>query len=444
MATIVVEDVSPIKKRVTFEVPEETVRNAIESQYMDLKKTVQIKGFRKGKAPLQIIKGYFRGKVEGDALKKVIEDTLEPGLVEKEIKPLTVLSIDPETLETGKPFRFSAVVEVAPEITPVNYKGMKLKRPAVNVSDKMLEDYLQQLRNLNARLVSIPEDRGARMGDHLIVDIKAEVDGEPIASLTVDDYHLEMGRDFYLPGFDVYLEGAKIDEEKEFTIDFPADFPNKSLAGKKGVFHASCKEIKERVLPDLDDEFAKDFGDYSSLEELKNRVRGELEQDLKSEAEGKIRTQIKQQLLENYDFEVPLSLVQERLEEMIRGFLGYYAEQGIDPKRLAESGAIPRDQMRVEAEKEAKISLIIQAIADREAIQASEEELDAEYERMADRLEIEPDKRTALLEARPGVEAVRRIVIENKTYRFLEENAVFMDEEEASDKKGPQPETESA
>ncbi|MGC8908665.1 MAG: trigger factor [Desulfomonilaceae bacterium] len=444
MATIVVEDVSPIKKRVTFEVPEETVRNAIESQYLDLKKTVQIKGFRKGKAPLQIIKGYFRGKVEGDALKKVIEDTLEPGLAEKEIKPLTVLSIDPETLESGKPFRFSAMVEVAPEITPVNYKGMKLKRPIVDVSDKMLEDSLQQLRNLNARLVSIPEDRGARMGDHLIVDIDAEVEGEPIASLMVDDYHLEMGRDFYLPGFDIHLEGMKVDEDKEVTIDFPADFPNKSLAGKKGVFQVHCKEIKERVLPDLDDEFAKDFGEYETLEELKNRVRSQLEADLKSSAEEKIRSQIRQQLLESHDFEVPSSLVQEKFEDMMRGFLGHYLEQGIDPKKLAQSGAIPRDQIRVQAEKEAKVSLILQAIAEQEAIQATEEELDAEYERMAERLKMAPDDRKALAEARPASATVRRSVTENKTYRFLEENAVFIDDDGSPKKQGPPSDAESA
>ncbi len=444
MATIVVEDVSPIRKRVTFEVPEETVRHAIESQYMDLKKTVQVKGFRKGKAPLQIIRTYFRGKVEGEALKKVIEETLEPGLVEKDIKPLIVLSIDPETLEAGKPFRFSAEVEVAPQLTPVNYKGMKLKRPVVNVSDKMLEDYLQQLRNLNARLVAVPEDRGARMGDYLIVDIKADVDGGPVASLTVDDYHLEMGRDFYLPGFDIYLEGIKVDECKEVAIDFPTDFPNKSLAGKKGVFHVSCKEIKERSLPDLDDEFAKDFGNYESLEELKNRVRNELEQELKSSAEGKLRSQIKQQLLASNDFEVPTSLVQEKLDDMIRGFLQTYAQQGIDPQKLAQSGGIPRDQMRVEAEKEAKIFLILQGIADREAIDVTEEELNEEYELMAERLNIEPDKMKAFVEARDALAPVRRAVIEKKTYRFLEENAVLIDEEESSEKQDPQSDTESA
>jgi len=444
MATIVVEDLSPIKKRATFEVPEETVRDAIESQYMDIKKNAQIKGFRKGKAPLQIIKRYFRGKVEGEVLQKIIEDTLEPGLEEENIKPLSVLSIDPGTLETGKPFRFSAEVEVAPPITPTNYKGMKLEKLKVTVSEEMVEEQLQRIRNANAKLVPTPENRGAQTGDYLIIDVKAGVEGEPIPELTVDDYHLEMGRDFYLPGFDVHLNGIKIDESKNITVDFPDDFANKKLAGKKGAFEILCKEIKERIVPELDDEFARDLGTHDSLAELKDEVRRGLEQELKSARGGHLRDQIMQQLLENHDFEVPKSLVEQKLSFMIDGFLRAYAKQGVDPRKLVQSGALPRDELRPAALKEAKLSLILKAIADQEVIDATEEELDQEYDLIAKQFEMAPDEARQLVQARKGLALVRGGIIERKTYRFLEENAVLIESSDSSNKGQSEAATETA
>ncbi len=433
MASIIVEDLSPVKKKVTFEIPEEIVRQAIESQYMDIKKKAQIKGFRKGKAPLQIVRLYFKGKVEEGALQKVIEDTLEPGLKQENINPLSVLTIDPGTFEAGKPFRFSAEVEVAPIIPLANYKGMELKKPATNVSDEMLEQRLQRIRNANAKLVSIPTDRGAKTGDYLMVDVTAEVEGETVSALTVNDYHLEMGRDFYLPGFDVHLEGIKIDDKREIVIDFADDFPNKQLAGKQGRFQVICKEIKERVVPELDDEFARDLGTYNSLAELKDAVRRELEQEVKRAADFQVREQIKKHLLENHQFEVPNSLVEQKLKDMINEFLQMYASQGADPKKLVQSGALPTEKLRPAAEREAKLGLILKAIADKESIDATQEELDQEWEAIAQQFQMAADDVERFRQEKNEPSIVRDIVIERKTYRFLEENAVFVEATDASE-----------
>lgn len=444
MASIVVEDLSPIRKRVTFEVPEETVLDAIESQYVDIKKNVQIKGFRKGKAPLQIIRRYFKGKVEVDALQKVIQDTLEPGLEKENIKALSILSVEPGKLEIGKPFSFSAEVEVTPSITLSNYKGIVLKKPSENVSEEMLQNQLERIRNMNAQLVPIPEHRGAQKGDYLIVDIEAQVEGQTVESLTVDDYHLEMGRDFYLPGFDVHLEGIRIDETRDIVVDFPDDFPNKNLAGKKGSFSVFCQEIKERVIPELDDEFARDLGSYNNLSELREAVRLSLEREIKGSAQSQIRDQLKQQLLENHDFEVPNSLVEQKLGVVAERFLEAYKMQGADPKKLLESGAIPREAIRPVALREAKLSLILQAIADQESIDATQEELDEEYALIAERLQMTPDETRAFVKNRFDLAFIRNSIIERKTFQFLEQNATFVESDESAVEDQAQPSTETA
>jgi len=431
MATIFVEDVSSVKKKITFEVPEDNVRTAIDTQYRDLRKTAQIKGFRRGKAPLELLKSYFKAKVEADALRKIIEETLEPGLEEKNIKPVSIVSIDPQDLENGKPFTFTAEIEVQPVVTATNYKGLRIKKLPIDVTDEKVHEAIEKLRKYNSKLVPIPEGRGVQPGDHLTLDIEAEVDGEPVSSLDVYDYHLEMGRDFYLPGFDKHLEGMKVEELKEITIDFPEDFPKKTVAGKSVFFRITCVEAKESVIPEFDDEFARDLGKFESADDLRDQVRKELQETFEQTVKRDVQRQIMDQLLEGHDFEVPDSLVEQEIDRMIQTMAETYLSQRVNIDDLGLNTPGQREQLKPTAIKQVKGAFILNAVAAQEGIESNQEDVDKELDLMAKGLNVTADYLRERLEENDPSALLQSKIVQSKTYRFLEEHAEVINPEES-------------
>jgi len=429
MTNIQVEDLSVVKKKITFEVPEEKMTSLLDAEYRDLKRNVQIKGFRKGKVPLNILRSYYKTKVESDVVRKVIDETFEPALDDRKIIPVSVLRIDPETFEHGKPFKYTAEIEVTPPIEAKGYKGLKLKRTVRKLDEQQVEERLQRLRENLASLDPILEDRAVQKGDHLVVDVKASAEGQPIASLTVTDYHLELGRDFYLPGFDEKVEGMKPDETKLITMDLPETFPRKDLAGKTGDMELIIKDAKVRVLPELDDDFAKDLGKYQTLEELREVIRADLRQMLADETTKEQRNQIIDQLVEANEFEVPDSLVEKQIEAFIGQTMRRLAAQGIDPKRLPPPSQEQHDQMRPEALRNVKAGLILQAVGEQENVKVSDEELEEGIKERAELIGLSPDLLKDRWEENNMLEEFRASLIEAKIYKLIEADAEITEEE---------------
>jgi len=429
MTNIQVEDLSEVKKKVTVEVPQDKVLELIDSQYRDLKKTVQIKGFRKGKVPLEILRSYFKQQVEADAAKKIIEETLEPGLEEKKIVPVSVVKIEPDAVEAGKPFRYTAEIEVPPSIKAKDYKGLELKKYRREVSEQQIEERLQTLRERNARLSPITESRGVKEGDHLVVDVKAEAEEEVIQALTVTDYHLELGRNFYLPDFDSKLEGMKPEETKKLSIDLPADFPRKNLQGKTATFEVTVKEAKERILPDMDDDFAKDLGEYDSLEQVRVDIGEDLRNLAASQSKKEIEDQIIDFLIEKNDFEVPDSMVENQVDRFLNQSLQGLVARGIDPKRLPAPSEAQRAQIRPSAIRTVKAALVLKAIAEQEKIEVSDEELQAGIEERAVQIGLSADYLKDQLESNNMLEELRATLLQDKVYKLIEEAAEVTEEE---------------
>lgn len=429
MTNILVEDLSVIKKKVTFEVPEERMTSLMDAEYRDLKRNVQIKGFRKGKVPLNILRSYFKKQVEADVVRKVIDETFEPGLDEKKITAVSVLSLDPETLVAGQPFKYIAEIEVPPPVEAQGYKGLKLTKTVRVLDEEQVEERLERLRQSMASLNSIPEERGVQTGDHLTVDIKAEAEGENVPSLTVSDYHMELGRDFYVPGFDANVEGMKPDEVKQVTMDLPEDFARKDIAGKTAHFEVTLKEAKTKVLPDLDDDFAKDLGAYETLDALKEEIRKDLTNMLENETKRETRDQIIDQLVEAHEFEVPDSMVENQVDAFINQSMQNLAMQGIDPKRLPPPTQEQRDQVRPSAVRNVKAGLILKAIGEQEQIEVSDDEVRESIEKRAESMGLSPD----LLKDRWGednmLEEFRAGLVEDKIYELIQEHAEITEQE---------------
>ncbi|MEI8182268.1 MAG: trigger factor [Desulfomonile sp.] len=429
MTNIQVEDLSTVKKKITFEVPEDKVLDVIDAEYRDLRKTVQIKGFRKGKVPLNILRSYFKGKVEADAARKIIEETFEPGLDEKNIKPVAVISIDPEGVETGKPFKYTAQIEVTPPLDIQGYKGVRLNKQIPQVTDDDVNKRIENLREINAKLVPITETRGVRQGDYLLVDIEATADGEKIPALSVKDYHVELGRNFYLPDFDSKLEGMKPEETRQIVMEFQEDFSRKNLSGKTGTFTVTCREAKERVLPELDDDFAKDLGSFENLDELRDRVTKELQDIATDEAQRGTKNQIIDQLIEKNPFEVPDSMVDSEIDRVLNQLIEEYVAQGIDRNRLPVPSPAQRDRIRPGATRAAKARLIMDAIVSQEGIEISDEELQAGIERRVQELGVSSDHLRDELVEHNMLEVFRDGLKDEKVYQLIEEHAEITEEE---------------
>ncbi|MGC8659231.1 MAG: trigger factor [Desulfomonilaceae bacterium] len=423
MTNIQVEDLSSVRKKVTFEVPQEKVIQTLEAQYRDLKKNAQIKGFRRGKVPMEILKNLFKEQVQSDTAKKIIEDTFELGLDEKKIKPLTVINLDQEPLDPEKPFVYRVEIEAPPELEVQGYRGISLNKIVRDVKDSDINERLETIRQRNARLAPISEDRTVGDGHHLVVDIEALADGEVIKSLTVKDYHLEMGRNFYLPDFDSHLIGLKIGELVTVTHTLGEDFPRKELAGKSATFVITIKEAKERIIPDLNDELAKDLGEFQTLEELKNQVTQDLRNAFDVDIKEDLRKQIVEKLLEANPFEAPNSLVESRIDDIIMGARQNLALQGIDIKNFPMPDKTQRDSIRPRAEQQVKAALILKAISEKESIFVDQEDIDAEIAKRAKMIGWSPDFFKDQLEENERMEDFSSSLLEDKIYLFIEQQA---------------------
>ncbi|MCA1960469.1 MAG: trigger factor [Desulfomonile sp.] len=383
MTNVVVEDLSEVKKKVVFEVPRERYSEVLESEFKELKKTVQLKGFRQGKVPLNIVKTLFKDKVMADTSRKLIEETFKPALDEKNITPVSVINIEPQPMEGDAPFTYTAEIEVPPPIDLKDYTGLKVTRHVRTASDQDVQDRLKQMQERYAKLSPIPEDRGVKVGDHLLVDITAESDGRPVKELTVADYHLEVGRNLYIPNFDANLEGMTPGETKHITLDLSEDFPRKELAGKTVAFDVILKEAKERILPTLDDDFAKDMGGHETLAELEESIRADVAELKRNMTEAELEKQVVDALVEMHSFEVPQSLVEEEIDATLERSKERLLALGVPRNRLPAPTAAQRDQAKTSAERNVKAALILNAIAEKEKISVSEEDLEAEIRRRA-------------------------------------------------------------
>jgi len=367
--------------------------------------------------------------VEADAAKKIIEETLEPGLEEKKIVPVSVVKIEPDAVEAGKPFRYTAEIEVPPSIQAKDYKGLELKKYRREVTEQQIDERLQTLRERNARLSPIPESRGVIEGDHLVVDVKAEAEEGVIQALTVTDYHIEMGRNFYLPDFDSKLVGMKPEETKKLSINLPADFPRKNLQGKTATFEVTVKEAKERILPDMDDDFAKDLGEYDSLEQVRVDIGEDLRNLAASQSKKEIEDQIIDFLIERNDFEVPDSMVENQVDHFLNQSIQGLVARGIDPKRLPTPSEAQRAQIRPSAVRTVKAGLVLKAIAEQEKIEVSDEELQAGIEERAGQIGLSADYLKDQLESNNMLEELRATLLQDKVYKLIEEAAEVAEEE---------------
>jgi trigger factor len=421
-----VENLGPTRKRIHVVVPEELVKKKIDGVYSELRKSAKVKGFRPGKTPRQILERYYADYVREEVISRLITDTYKGALSESSISPVSQPAVENEDLTEGKPFKYSAVVEVHPEVSVNDYSGIPVKRRTFKVEKDEIAKRRDQLQNLHAQLKTVGEDRAVTDGDFVIIDFDATVDGAPLRDGKGQGVSVEVGAGRFSVDLEKALVGVRCNEEKEVEITFPENHGGRELAGKKAVFRLKVREIREKVLPVLDDEFAKDLS-CESLEELEKKIRSEIEEEKKLEIKREQENQILDFLIQNNLFEVPESMVTRQLEALIRDVKLNLAYQGVEFKASGLDEDKLREQYRDRAIRDVKSNLLLERIAELENVEVIDQEIDQRFEEMAKRMNQTKGQIEAYYRKNNLVGNLKAQVIAEKTLQFLLDSAKVTD-----------------
>jgi len=375
-----VEDIGPIQKRLLVEIPADMVSKEFDSAYRQLKKRVNIKGFRKGKAPRSILERHYGPQIESEVLESLIKQSLPEALKEANVELLLDPQLDlTSPLKTAESFSYSALLDLWPEFELPKYKGLELIEPVVEVSEEEIREQLEALRRHFATVEPAGEDRPVEKEDLAVIDYAGEIDGEPVDGFSEENYYLEVGAGYFNSVFEEQMLGMTKGVEKSIEVSYPEDALNAKVAGKTVKFKVVLKDIKKRILPELNDDFAKQVGaDIKTVEELRDRLRNQLEEDKKKAAKSSLRQQFLEQLREQVDFPIPDKLVDAKLTQMVDNVRGYLQERGVDLEMAGISEDRLRTKMREDAVKQVKTEIILDKIAETENIAVDHDEV-SEY-----------------------------------------------------------------
>jgi len=380
-----VQDISTVKKIINVEIPEADVTRELDRSYRTLKKNVRIKGFRPGKIPLAILERRFKKDVHAEVSGQLIQNSYFEALNQIGLVPLGEPVVDPPELEKGQPYHYSAAIEVRPPIDDLDVKGFKLKKKVYKVGDQEVEAQLKMLQKSQAQLKSIEKDRRVQHGDYVLIDYEGFKDGEPYTPAgKTENFIVEVGSGRILKEFDQQLIGMHPNERKEFPVHFPADYFNNALADFDITFEVTLQEIKEEILPDIDDEFAKDLGGYETLPELRDAISKQLERRYETQSERALRTDIIDMLIEQQDFELPEVLVKHELSALVQEAHDALSYRGLSLEDAAQTEESLSKRYHPEAERRGREYLLLQKVVDQEELTLTDEILEHAYNEMAE------------------------------------------------------------
>ena len=414
--------------KVTFNltVDNDKFESAVTKAYNKNKGKFNIQGFRRGKAPRKIIEAQYGKEVfYNDAIDIVLPEVYPQAIDQLNIDPIDRPSLDVQEISKDNGLVMVVEVEVKPEFELGAYKGIEISKVDNTVSEEEVELRLQEMVNKNARLVSV-EDKAIESGDTAVIDFEGFDNGVAFEGGKGENHNLVIGSNSFIPGFEDQLVGKKAGEEVEVNVTFPEQYHAENLAGKPVVFNVKINDVKVKELPALDDEFAKDTTEFETLAELRADVRVKAEEETKNRAEAEMRNSIVEKVAENTEVEVPNAMVEHQIDNMIMELNYQLQYQGLNLQQLLEMTGRSieelRNERRADAERLVKSSLVLEAIAKAEGIDATEEELTAELEKMASMYNMEVEKlKDSLRDA--DLEDIKGQLKIRKTIDFLVENA---------------------
>lgn len=423
-----VEKLEKNMAKLTIEVSAEELEKAIESAYQKNKNKMSIPGFRKGKVPRKLIENMYGKEVfYEDAVNELIPEAYEKALEECEEEIVSSPKIEVVKVEAGSPFVFTAEVALKPEVKLGKYKGVKIEKIDVSVTEEEVEGELQKEREANARIITV-EDRAVKDGDETVIDFEGFVDGVAFEGGKGENYPLTIGSGAFIPGFEEKLIGAELNKEVDVEVTFPEDYHAEELKGKAAVFKCTVKEIKEKELPELDDEFASEVSEFDTLKEYREDIQKKLAEKKEKDAKNEKEDAVIEAIIEDSVMEIPDAMVETQQRQMLDEFAQRIQMQGLSMEQYMQfTGLTPQamlEQVKPQALKRIQSRLVLEAVVAAENITASEEDYEKELARMAEVYQLEVDEVKGRMEEN---ESAKKQLMEDlaitKAVEFVTENA---------------------
>jgi trigger factor len=421
-----VEKLEKNMAKLTIEVDAAELDKAIESAYQKNKGKISIPGFRKGKAPRKMIEQMYGKEVfYEDAANEIIPDAYEKAVDECTEEIVSAPKIEVVQLEAGKPFIFTAEVALKPEVTLGKYKGVKVDKIDVEVTDAEIEAEINTERENSARTIPVT-DRAVKDGDMTVIDFEGFVDGVAFEGGKGEDYPLTIGSGAFIPGFEEALIGAEIGVETDVNVTFPEDYQADELAGKAAVFKCTVKEIKEKELPELDDEFASEVSEYDTFEEYKASIVKRIADKKEADAKNAKEDAVIEAIIADATMEIPDAMVETQQRQMVEDFAQRIQSQGLSMEQYMQfTGLTPQaliEQVKPQAMKRIQSRLVLEAVVAAENMVASEEDFEAEVTKMAEAYQMEADKVKEML-GEAGKTQIMEDLAVAKAVDFVVDNA---------------------
>lgn len=441
---VTVEELSPVLKKVSVEVPAETVDKAVDKAYRVIGRQARIKGFRPGKVPRRILERYYGHQVLHEVAEDLVRDTWGPVLEQEKIEAVSMPQNVEEGghVEPGTPWTYTAQVQVLPEVQVTDYQGLEIEATRVEIATEEVDQELERLRESMAQLVPVEDRTQVEKGDYVVADMDASIDGQPFPEGKGEGFTFEVVEGDITQGNLGGAEGHAVGDTLEVRQRFPEDGQNEKLAGKEVVFQATLKGIKRREVPALDDELAKDLGEegVDSLLALRGWLREKIAATRNQDRSRQVKDELVKALVEKNPIEVPPVLVERTAEQLLQPVLQSLAQAGIDPSQLpVEQARSMIEEVRPRAEIVVKGSLLLKAVAEQEKLEVQEEDLEKQYQQLAEQAKVPVEKVKAVYAKEEGeLESLERRILEDKALAFVEEKAKITDVAPGKDETGAQ------
>ncbi len=434
---VTVENLNSVKKKLHIEISNDVVVQELDQAYKNLKKTAKIKGYRPGKAPRSVLERLFKKDVHSDVSSRLLQDSLINAIREKDLKIIGTPKIDSPGLDAKEPYKYDVIIEVEPEIDELDFKGLKLKKNLYRVSDEEMSAQLKMLQKNLAQQKTVEEARPVQKGDFALIDYEGFKDGKPFAETEkTENFTLKVGNDQIFEKFDEQLIGMNPGESKEINIHFPEDYFNKKLANLDITFHVKLNGIREEVLPEIDDDFAKDLGKYETLDQLKNAISDNLRQGYEKRTEQELNEQIFTALIAKKDFEVPDIMVEYELNGIIADIERSFAHSNTSMEDLGFSKEKLSEKYRDTAIKQVKRHLILNKLIEQEKLTLSDEEIDNGFKEMSKVFNKPLEEISSFYKQnKENLELFKNTLLEKKSIKLIIENSIIENVEPETQQK---------
>jgi trigger factor len=420
-----VNKLSPVLVEFDVQIPVDRVSSEIEKAYSAVARSARVRGFRPGKAPRRVLAHMFGARIAADVAQRLVDESFPQAVAKNNLQPVNAPAIEPQKVEDKKPFSYKARFEIVPEIAEVKYDALVAKRPKVKVEKEQVKTELERLQREHATLEPPKGARAAKAGDVVTIDFSVEVDGKAIDDAGASDYQSELGSGTLLPAIDEALSGKKAGETVDAPVEMPATHPHPKLRGKTAIFKLVLKDLKERVLPELDDEFAKDLGEFATLAELTKDVEKSIEKGMKESADNAVAEQLVVELTKANPIPLPPSLVERQMRLTEQEILSQARRQG---QTATGVGDELRQKILADSEVKVRAGLLMAEIAKKEGIQIGDKEIEEGLAELAEQSGKNVAKLRAEYRDQKKREMLIGMILENKVLDIIESKAKIEDE----------------